>query len=279
VAEEAVAEEAVAEEAVAEEAVAEEAVAEEAVLELSEEPEAEVELVEEEIELVDEEPADVNALLDEAAFYLQQNLHDDAERLCRQVLEADPGNSRASLLVQEIEAARQPGDEEEEGLDWDGALKEVLGDSLGTIDAEDADSHYNLGIAYKEMGLLDDAIKEFETAMAHPSRRISSLTLKALCLIETGDTTGAEEALRLGLACPDLTGEEKLNLLFEMGQLKETAGSDQEALDWFLKVAGEDHFYRDVGLRIRQLRSRLGLPDDGLDGTPGTRGQDKVSYL
>ncbi|RME34821.1 MAG: hypothetical protein D6794_10160, partial [Deltaproteobacteria bacterium] len=277
--EEAAVEEAAVEEAAVEEAAVEEAAVEEAAVEEAAVEEPEIELVDEDIELVDEAVIDVSALLDEAAFYLQQNLFEEAERLCHQVLEVESANPRALQLQQDIAAARQTATEKEEDFDWDGALKELLGDSIGTIDAEDAESHYNLGIAYKEMGLLDDAVKEFETAMAHPSRRISSLTLKALCLIEMGNLDGAEEALRLGLACPDLGSEEKLNLLFEMGQLKEVAGQPREALDWFGKVAESDHFYRDVGLRIRQLRQQLGLPEDSIDGTPGTQGRDKVSYL
>ncbi|TYP00097.1 tetratricopeptide repeat protein [Geothermobacter ehrlichii] len=245
--------------------------------------------VEGEPELVVEpdEEFDPAAMLEEAAFYLQQKLFDEAEKLCRSILETDPENAAARARLDEIGAARRAAEEPEaaaesepeESFDWDDALKEILGDSIGTIDAEDAESHYNLGIAYKEMGLMDDAIKEFDTAMGHPSRRLSSLALKALCLVEKGDYPAAEQTLSFGLACPDLNREERLNLLFEMGQLKEQVGSYEEALDWFLKVADEDHFYRDVGIKIRGLRQRLGLPDKGLEENAGVGRRGKVTYL
>ncbi len=227
---------------------------------------------------------DAAARLEEAVFYLQQNLFDEAEQLCRDVLAADPGNAVARARLDDIAAARRAMDETgaapDERFDWDGALREILGDTAAPLDAEDAESHYNLGIAYKEMGLLDDAIREFETAMGHPARRLPSLALKALCLVEKADYPAAEQTLRFGLACPDLSREERLNLLFEMGQLKERTGEEREALDWFLQVADEDHFYRDVGIRIRNLRQNLGLPDDGLAGGSGPAGgQGKVTYL
>jgi tetratricopeptide (TPR) repeat protein len=239
---------------------------------------------------------DIPARLEEATFYLQQGLLTEAEAVCQEILEVDAVCADAQAKLELIAAKRAelaavpaaPEPEPETGVvleddpdfDWDDALKEIQGDTVGTIEPEDAESHYNLGIAYREMGLIDDAIKEFDTAMGHPSRRLDSLSLKALCLSDIGDYAGAEEAFRLGLAYPGLGQEERLNLTFEIGQLKEKTGDLEQALKCFLKVADSDHFYREVGVRIQHLRGELGLPDSGGSGSAAGAGdKKKVSYL
>ena len=58
---------------------------------------------------------------------------------------------------------------------------------------KDSEMHYHLGIAYKEMGLYDDAVSEFRIAAIDPQRRIDSLTLQGICLRDKGDFAEAEE--------------------------------------------------------------------------------------
>jgi len=168
--------------------------------------------------------------------------------------------------------------DEDEDFNWE-SEPEVDEEIESSIDPEDAESHYNLGIAYKEMGLLDDAITEFATAMRHPSRRFDALTLKGICLAEKGAIVEAEEALRLGLKFPGLGQEEKMSLHFELGLIKENAGHLKDALQQFQAVAETDHFFRDVGLKIKKLKDQLGITDTGLDNPSGLGNKNKVTYL
>ncbi|WP_305041791.1 tetratricopeptide repeat protein [Geoalkalibacter sp.] len=139
------------------------------------------------------------------------------------------------------------------------------------IDAGDAETHFNLGIAFKEMGLLDDAVAEFDQAMKNMTRRLDSLTLKGICLAEKGDLDGAEEAFKSALLLPDIAEGDLCNLYFELGQLHERRGLPRDALNYFEKVAAQDPSFREVSQLIRKLRRQLGLG--------GGDDKGRVSYL
>lgn len=139
------------------------------------------------------------------------------------------------------------------------------------IDEGDAETHFNLGIAFKEMGLLDDAIAEFDQATGNLARRLSSLALKGICLKEKGDFDGAEEAFKSALLLPDIVESDLCNLYFELGLLQENRDQPEEALHYFEQVAHQDPSFREVSKRITQLRGRLGVK--------GGDDQGRVSYL
>jgi tetratricopeptide (TPR) repeat protein len=244
------------------------------------------------------QPADLRAEMEEAEFYLQQGLLEDAERICRCLLEANPGCEEALCKLDEIETRRQGPTGEPAAEQHFDLAGEIVGDILsefeeGTgvfadsqkgietaIDVEDTESHYNLGIAYKEMGLLDEAIAEFDKAMNNAGRRLDCLTLKGICLAEKGAFEQGEEALKAGLHHPGLSDDERISLLYEMALLYESWGRLLDALDSFQSVADVDLFYRDVGEKIRSLRKQLGLDDSEDGGESGPTGdKDRVSYV
>ncbi len=247
--------------------------------------------------------------LEEAEFYLNQGLLEEAESLCRSLLEKDPGSRALLSLLDKIEksfgkrsmASDQKGPEEEDFNAFleeiedssilrmpkmgekdrrmlDGALAEFRRGVEDQVDGEDTETHYNLGIAYKEMGLLEDAIGEFDRAMRDSSRRIDCLTLKGLCLAETGAFERAEESLKEGLSLDGLTADNSNGLLFELGILYERMGRPAEAVKCFQFVIDSDPFFRDVGSRKEKLCRELGLDEEPpQSGSKGRR--DKVSYL
>jgi tetratricopeptide (TPR) repeat protein len=84
------------------------------------------------------------------------------------------------------------------------------------LDQEDAESHYSLGLAYKEMGLFDEAISEFIVASNSPARKIDCLLLQGLCHRENGDLAKAEEILATILGVPNITEDEMLSVKYEL---------------------------------------------------------------
>lgn len=267
-------------------------------------PEAEIEEVIEEVvpeaEIEEVVPAvDVESELEEAEFYLQQGLYREAAESCRKILDFDPNNVAARQKLADLEERRGAGkfsqevaragvDEQtqidagtgDEEFDWDAAGEETLTPIQDDIDSEDAESHFNLGIAYKEMGLLDDAVNELSSAMRHHSRRFDALILKGVCLAEKGDTETAEQVLAEGLSMPGLNEPERVSLNFELGLLKEANGELESALKLFSEVARVDHFFRDVGVKIKHLKETLGISESGLDENQSpTNSKNKVSYL
>ncbi|MFQ5777314.1 MAG: tetratricopeptide repeat protein [Terriglobia bacterium] len=132
---------------------------------------------------------------------------------------------------------------------------------MGEVEeVEDTETHYNLGIAYKEMGLMDEAISEFqkvakaaEAQKTHP-QLFQCCTLLGLCFIEKGIPQIAVRWYERALQTPGLDAEGALALRYDMGVAHEQAGNRQAALECFMEVYGTNVDYRDVGDRIRTLQ-------------------------
>jgi tetratricopeptide (TPR) repeat protein len=129
------------------------------------------------------------------------------------------------------------------------------------LDKDDTETHYNLGIAYKEMGLFDDAINEFQTASIDPRRKIDCLTLQGICYRDKGDNSKAEEVFQNTLSMHDLTIEEMVSLSYELASLYESIGQAEDALRLYRQVRDENPAYRDVTKKIALLH--------GGDESPG----------
>ena len=143
---------------------------------------------------------------------------------------------------------------------WQKIYPELTADSGTGMDAEELESHYDLGIGYKEMGLYDAAINEFAVAAASPRRRFDCLTLQSICYREKGDREKAEELLRRGRDLEVLSAEQRICLSYELAFLLESAGSVDEAIALYREVKEANPAFYDVGRRLSQLAG-----DDSLD--------------
>lgn len=140
-------------------------------------------------------------------------------------------------------------------------FKEVLDQQL---EHEDVETYYNLGIAYMEMGLYDDAIKQFRIAANEPSRELDCLTLLGVCLREKGDYPGAEQVLSALLSRANLESERVLNLRYELGLLYMATSRGEEALQSFREVFSVNPGFRETMSMIAKLSGKAGsldLPD------------------
>jgi len=123
------------------------------------------------------------------------------------------------------------------------------------LDSEDYDTHYNLGIAYKEMGLIDEAIGEFQLASKDPKRAVECASMLGLCFLEKGMPQLAIKWYRKGLEIPDIKEEEHLGLLYDLGSAYVDVGDAENAQKAFMEVYGLNTNYRDIATRIKQLES------------------------
>lgn len=120
------------------------------------------------------------------------------------------------------------------------------------IDEEDHQTHYDLGIAYKEMGLLDEAINEFERAQRGAGRLLECATMIGNCLIELGRTQDVADLYEKTLE-NELTDKEMVVVHYELGRAYESLGNVEKALSSFLEVKKTDPNYRDLEERIEAL--------------------------
>ncbi|MBW3671688.1 MAG: hypothetical protein KY432_08460, partial [Acidobacteria bacterium] len=123
------------------------------------------------------------------------------------------------------------------------------------LDAEDHETHYNLGIAYKEMGLIDEAIGEFQIASKDPKRTVECCSMLGLCFLEKGMPQLAIKWYNKGLEVPEITEDEHMGLLYELASAHVEVGDTTQAHKTFIEIYGVNSNYRDVADRIKQLEN------------------------
>jgi tetratricopeptide (TPR) repeat protein len=121
------------------------------------------------------------------------------------------------------------------------------------LSAEDYDTHYNLGIAYREMGLLDEAIGEFQLAAKDPVHLVDCCSMLGVSFLEKGLPELAVKWYQRGLQAPDLKEEVTLSLLYDMGEVYLTMGDIEAARKTFVELYGINSNYRDVVAKLEEL--------------------------
>jgi tetratricopeptide (TPR) repeat protein len=118
---------------------------------------------------------------------------------------------------------------------------------------EDYETRYNLGIAYKEMGLVDEAIAEFQLAAKDEARLLECASMLGICFIEKGMPKLAVKWFEKGLQAPGRSDEEYQGLRYDLASALEQAGESDRALALFTELYGQDAKFRDVADKVRQL--------------------------
>jgi len=141
-----------------------------------------------------------------------------------------------------------------------GELRHDLESDVASTD-EDPETHYNLGIAFREMGLLDEAIGELQKACQFFDRGhafpqiMQTYTWLAQCFLEKGVPEAAVRWYDRALNVAGIDGETRVALHYELASAYETAGDKPSALKHFMDVYGNNIDYRDVAERIKALKS------------------------
>ena len=144
--------------------------------------------------------------------------------------------------------------------DMFGELKHELEEEVASAD-EDPETHYNLGVAFREMGLLDEAIGELQKVCqsvehGHPFPHImQTYTWLAQCFLDKGVPEAAIRWYEKALKLPGLDEDTRTALHYELAASYETAQDRNAALHHFMEVYGSNIDYRDVGERIKALKS------------------------
>src|SRR6266581_4433096 len=142
------------------------------------------------------------------------------------------------------------GDEERDFQEMLARFKQGIDEN---IDEADFQSHYDLGIAFKEMGLLDEAIAELQKALRAPEGKLKSSEALGLCFIEKGAHVVAESILRRALDLPASGEQERLAILYWLGRALEAQGKKTEARELYGRAFAVDIRFMDVGERAKAL--------------------------
>ncbi len=174
---------------------------------------------------------------------------------------------------------------DEEEVSAETAQPDKAGDEVGEVLSsfrervkeeygEDAETHFNLGIAYKEMGLYKDAIESFKTAMKAGYSPSDALNMTGLCFMDLGEYEKAEKVFNEGLSLQRLQEHEVLGLRFDLGLALENQGRLSEALDSYMEVEAINPHFRDVSRNIQAVEEAL---EDKEEKAKPAR--SKISYI
>jgi pilus assembly protein FimV len=149
----------------------------------------------------------------------------------------------------------QTGDEE---ADFQRMLDAFKAGVERNIDGEDFDSHYDLGVAFREMGLLEEATTQFQRASRAPGRPLRAIEALGQCLIDLGHPELALEALRRGVedgsaGAPPLPDQQLVGVIYLLGVASEQTQRSDAACAYYRRVLATDLQFRDAARRLAQL--------------------------
>lgn len=196
-----------------------------------------------------------------------------------------------SIFSEELEEEEDP-DSGLTGLEdtvLDDAFKDFQKGIEARVDDQDFETHYNLGIAYKEMGLLPEAIKEFELAFQADLRFQDASMMLAACYRERGMMDTAIEVLTNALSDPRCKKEHVVAIKYELATIYDSEGDTKRARFLYEEVSQLDPAFRDVRNKnaTREpeslVKSAPSVNEEREEAAPkrnpGTKKKNKISYL
>jgi tetratricopeptide (TPR) repeat protein len=165
------------------------------------------------------------------------------------ILDEDESTEPTTRFV--VREEEPSGDEDRDFAEMLARFKNKVADN---IDIEDSKSHYDLGLAYKDMGLVDEAISQFQVALRGGANPLATLEVLGDCFVEKGQHTLAARVLERALQV-DAADAELIGVFYLLGRCKETLGDSRAAADYFERVLALDIRFRDATERLESLRN------------------------
>lgn len=249
------------------------------------EEEAEVVAPAEKVEAISKEEFQTRKA--EADFYAQYGFKDQAAKLYEGLLRISPDNSEIKEKLNALKVPAKPeaapADLTEEEVqqvqpqtivdsDVKDIFKQFKESFAKSIDDKDSETHYNMGIAYKEMGILEDAIKEFQISLKDPKRERQSISMIALCHIDMGNYPEAVKEFNkiISVMAPD--DEAYLDIAYDLATAYMKNKEYDNALKLFVEIHTKDSGFRDAAQQIESLKITIAK-------AKANPKKDRVSYL
>jgi tetratricopeptide (TPR) repeat protein len=149
-----------------------------------------------------------------------------------------------------VEGERPTGDEQR---DFEETLAQFKRGIEENIETDDYEAHYDLGVAFREMGLLDEAIAEFQKALRAPEGRLRTSEALGLTFFDKGQFAIAETILRRAVDGLDAGDDEKIGALYWLGRACEAQEKRREAMASYERALAVDIRFMDLGERVHRL--------------------------
>ena len=147
---------------------------------------------------------------------------------------------------------REPKDQDEQ-REFHEILEQFKRGIDEALDSEDYQSHYDLGVAFKEMGLVDEAIAEFQKALRASEGRLRTSEALGMAFFEKGQYAVCESVLRRAVEGLDGSDEAKIGVLYWLGRASEALGKKADAVASYERAVAVDIRFMDLSERIHRL--------------------------
>lgn len=232
----------------------------------------------------EELPEAVADALEEAGFYMAQGEYEEARQTLDDALEATPDHPSLLEKLFELEdliaqssagdddqsfamaeklaqsghgtgaaASAGPGAQAGDGTDVESVISQFKKGVEKQVDKSDTATHYDLGIAYMEMGLHAEAIEAFTLCLSDPDKLCTVHAMIGTSHVSKGDMEPAIVHFKKALEVPTVSEAEEVDLWFEIGNASELLGKLTDALVYYEKVEERNPSFRDVAERIERL--------------------------
>ncbi|HEX5869517.1 MAG TPA: tetratricopeptide repeat protein [Longimicrobium sp.] len=163
--------------------------------------------------------------------------------------ERGEGEPSTRFVVEEKEPS---GDEDKDFAEMLSHFRQKVAEN---IDVEDSASHYDLGVAFMEMGLVDEAIAEFQVALRGGANPLATLELLGQCFVDKGQYAVAGRVLDRALKLPGVADGDVIGVLYLLGRVEEGTDRPETAVELYERVVSVDIRFRDTAQRIERLRA------------------------
>ncbi len=220
--------------------------------------------------------------LAEADFYTQQGLKDEAINLYEKLLSTSPDNEEIIKKLKALKPVKMPEEKPVEEVTAhatvDSDLKDIFHEFKKGIEEElgeqDSETRYNLGIAYKEMGLLEDAIREFKIAAKDPKKILQSSSMLALCYMDKKLYPLAVQEFKKIIEAMAPTDDGYLGARCDLADAYAKNSDYSNSLKLYTEIYAQDPKFRDVARKVKIIKK---LVSEGKDKPKSKK--DRVSYI
>lgn len=220
--------------------------------------------------------------LTEADFYAQQGLKEEAIKIYEELLSIAPDNDEIRKKLRALKPEERlevklslpeeemptPAAREAELMGVFDKFKKGIEEKLG----EDYESHYNLGIAYKEMGMIEEAIKELQVAAKDPKKTVQSSIMLALCYMDKKLYPLAIKELKKNLESISPDDGSYIGIKFDLARAYEKNNEYDNALKLYMEIYAQNPNFRDIKHKIENIKSLMS------EEKPKTK-KGRVSYI
>ncbi|MDP2807645.1 MAG: hypothetical protein Q8O74_05860, partial [bacterium] len=181
-----------------------------------------------------------------------------AKSVYQKILERDPKNEDALSKV--LSSGSSPAMDQVQMKEELFLFCKDFQDAVWNNISEAYEKYYDVGMLYREVGLRDDAIADFQLSIKGGNRQLKGFEMLAISFLEQGDYGLASEVLNQGISVKKFLDNEYVGLHYNLGLANEQLGDRQKALDEYEQVYILDINYKDVAQRMRNLQEKNAQP-------------------